>query len=44
MTNQNIHFIANKLVKAFLKNKIISPIPTQFTKKNYSSSKIAKTL
>ncbi|MAV05507.1 fumarylacetoacetate hydrolase [bacterium TMED277] len=42
MTNQNIHFIANKLVKAFLKNKIISPIPTQFTKKITQAQKLRK--
>ena len=29
----NMNFYANKLTKAFLKNKIISPIPTRYTKK-----------
>ena len=26
--------LSNKLVKAFLKNKIISPLPLKFTKQN----------
>ena len=32
MNKKNFDLIANKLVKAFLKNKIIAPIPTRFTK------------
>ncbi len=33
MTNKSADKIANKLVNAFLKNKIISPIPKKYTKK-----------
>ena len=29
----NINLIANRIVKAFLKNKIIAPIPSRYTKK-----------
>ena len=32
MKNKKIDIIASKLVKAFLKNKIISPIPSQYSK------------
>ena len=32
MKNKKIEIIASKLVKAFLKNKIISPIPSQYSK------------
>ena len=42
MNNNNTNLIANKLVKAFLKNKIISPIPSQFTKKLSQADKFRK--
>ena len=31
--NKNDNKYANKIVNAFLKNKIISPLPTKYTKK-----------
>ncbi len=37
---KKINFIANKLVNAFLKNKIITPIPSQFTKKINNAHKL----
>ncbi len=43
MKNKKINLIANKLVKAFLKNKIISPIPKEYTK-NISKAEILKKL
>ena len=43
MKNKKIDLIANKLVKAFLKNKIISPIPKEYTK-NISKAEILKKL
>ena len=33
---------SNKLVKAFLKNKIIAPIPSRFTKKLHEAQKLRK--
>ena len=42
MNNKNINLIANKLVKAFLKNKIISPIPSRYTKKIDQAQKLRK--
>ena len=33
MVNKNLNKYANKLVNAFLKNKIISPLPSKYTKK-----------
>ena len=33
MRDKNLNLISNKLVNAFLKNKIISPIPRRYTKK-----------
>ena len=33
MINKNMNLYANKLVKAFLNNKVISPIPAKYTKK-----------
>jgi len=42
MNNKNINLIANKLVKAFLKNKFISPIPSQYTKKMIHADKLRK--
>ena len=42
MSNKNINLVANRLVKAFLKNKIISPIPNQYTKKITQAQKLRK--
>ena len=42
MNNKNINLIANKLVKAFLKSKIISPIPSRYTKKIDQAQKLRK--
>ncbi|MBD1150356.1 fumarylacetoacetate hydrolase [Pelagibacterales bacterium SAG-MED29] len=42
MNNKNINLTANKLVKAFLKNRIISPIPSRYTKKIAQAQKIRK--
>ena len=42
MTNKNIDLVANKLVKAFLKSKIISPIPSRYTKKIAQAQKLRK--
>ena len=38
--NKNLNKYANKLVNAFLKNKIISPLPLKYTKKISECSKI----
>ena len=42
MNNKKINLIANKLVKAFLKNKIVSPIPIKYTKKISEANKFRK--
>ena len=42
MNNKNLNLIVNKLTKAFLKNKLISPIPSQFTKKLSEANKFRK--
>ncbi len=42
MKNKNINLIANRLVKAFLKNKTISPIPIRYTKKIDQADKFRK--
>ena len=42
MGNENLNLIANKLVKAFLKNKIIAPIPNKYTKKLSNAQKLRK--
>ena len=42
MSNKNIDLVANKLVKAFLKSKIISPIPNRYTKKIAQAQKLRK--
>ena len=42
MKIKNIELIANKLVKAFLKNKVISPIPNRYTKKISQAEKLRK--
>ena len=33
---------SDRLVKAFLKNKIIAPIPAKYTKKLYEAQKLRK--
>ena len=40
MKKININTIANKLVNAFLKNKIIAPIPSRYTKKISQAQKL----
>tara|TARA_Y100000996_G_C22484611_1_gene627667 strand:+ start:15 stop:791 length:777 start_codon:yes stop_codon:yes gene_type:complete len=42
MTIKDTNLIANKLVNAFLKNKIISPIPNKYTKTISAADKIRK--
>ncbi len=42
MSNKNIDLVANKLVKAFLKSKIISPISSRYTKKIGQAQKLRK--
>ena len=42
MKKNKIEIVSNKLVNAFLKNKIIEPIPKQFTKKLENAQKLRK--
>ena len=42
MINKNLNKYANKLVNAFLNNKIITPIPSKYTKKLSDAQKIRK--
>ena len=42
MTNKNLNKYANRLVNAFLKNKIISPLPSRYTKKISEAQKFRK--
>ena len=42
MKDKNSNLIANKLVKAFLKNKIINPISSKYTKKLTNAQKFRK--
>jgi 2-keto-4-pentenoate hydratase len=42
MVNKDLNKYANKLVNAFLKNKIISPIPIRYTKKLSNAQKLRK--
>jgi 2-keto-4-pentenoate hydratase len=42
MSNKNLNLIANKLVKAFLENKIVAPIPSLYTKKLSEAQKLRK--
>ena len=42
MKNKNLNLVANKLVKAFLKNKIINPISSKYTKKLSNADKFRK--
>ena len=40
--NKNDNKYANRIVNAFLKNKIISPLPTKYTKKISDAQKFRK--
>ena len=42
MKNRDINKYANKLVNAFLKNKIISPLPSKYTTKIFDAQKFRK--
>ena len=42
MTNKNLNKYANKLVNAFLKNKVIAPLPAKYTKKLSEAQKLRK--
>ena len=42
MTNKNLNKYANRLVNAFLKNKIISPLPLRYTKNLSQAQKLRK--
>ena len=42
MTQNNLNLIANKLVKAFLENKIIAPIPNRYTKRIAEAQKLRR--
>ena len=42
MTDKNLNKYANRLVYAFLKNKIISPLPVRYTKKISEAQKFRK--
>jgi len=42
MKNKNLDNIANKLVNAFLKNKIIAAIPSRYTKKLLEAQSLRK--
>jgi len=42
MTDKNLNKYADRLVKAFLKNKIISPIPSKHTRKLSEAQKLRK--
>ena len=42
MLDKNLDKYANKLVKAFLNNRIIAPLPNKYTKKISSAQKFRK--
>ena len=42
MINKELNKYANKLVKAFLKNQIISPIPKKYKRKLSAAQKLRK--
>ena len=42
MKDKKLNLIANRLVNAFLKNKIINPIPNRYTKKLFKAQKLRK--
>ena len=42
MKDKSLNLVANRLVKAFLKNKIINPISSKYTKKLSNADKLRK--
>ena len=42
MSNKNLNLLANKLVNAFLQNKVIAPIPIHYTKNISEAQKLRK--
>ena len=42
MNDKNLNLVANRLVRAFLKNKIINPISIKYTKKLENADKLRK--
>ncbi len=42
MINKNMNLLANKLVKAFLKNKSIAPLPSRYVKKMKNAEKFRR--
>ena len=42
MTDKNLNSVASRLVKAFLKNKTINPIPTKYVKNINTANKLRK--
>ena len=42
MINKNMNLLANRLVKAFLKNKIIAPLPSRYVKNMKNAEKFRK--
>ena len=42
MIKKNLNYLSNKIVNAFLNNKIISPLPSQYTKKLSDAEKFRK--
>ena len=42
MVNKNMNLLANKLVKAFIENKSISPLPSQYVKNMKNAEKFRK--
>ena len=42
MNNKNLNKYADKIINAFLKNKLISPLPIKFTKKISEAQKFRK--
>ena len=42
MVNKKLNKHANRIVNAFLKNKIISPLPIKYNKKIYDANNLSK--
>ena len=42
MINKNMNLLANKLVKAFLKKKLISPLPSRYVTKLSNAEKFRR--
>ena len=42
MRDKNSNLVANRIVKAFLKNRIINPISSKYTKKLLNADKFRK--